>query len=322
MIVTDANMPIVVSALGFLVIFLFLIGIMQFFRVRAEKRELVEKVHRYTGETEAQGKESPSIEAGGKVKDKILEFFNRLGTKVFPQKASDFGQAKVRFLRGGLRGRNVSAVFWGAKFFLMVLFPLCFFSTSIAILGLLNPQVTLAGCLMLALLGFYLPDIWLSLRTSKRKRSIFEGFPDALDLFVVCVEAGMGLDAAINRVAEELELSNTVLSDELKYMNLEMRAGKSRHDALRNLALRADMEDVTSLVTMLIQSDKFGTSMAQALRVYSDSFRTKRYQRAEEIAAKLPVKLVLPLILFIFPSLFVAILGPAAIRLYEVILSR
>ena len=151
---------------------------------------------------------------------------------------------------------------------------------------------------------------------------MLEGIPDALDLLVVCVEAGMGLDAAINRVAEEIKLTNRILSDELKFLNLELRAGKSRQAALRNLAMRTDLEDVNSLVTLLIQTDKFGTSVAKALRVYSDTFRTKRYQKAEELAAKLPVKLVVPLIVFIFPSLFVTILGPAAIRIYEVFLAR
>ena len=145
-----------------------------------------------------------------------------------------------------------------------------------------------------------------------------KGLPDALDLLVVCVEAGMGLDQAINRVAEEIKLTNDVLSDEFKLFNLEMRAGKPRQEAMKDLALRIDLEDMNNLVNLLIQTDRFGTSIAQALTVYSDTFRTKRFMHAEEVAAKLPVKLVLPLILFIFPSLFVAIAGPAAIRVFQV----
>jgi tight adherence protein C len=149
---------------------------------------------------------------------------------------------------------------------------------------------------------------------------MLEGFPDALDLMVVCVEAGMGLDAAINRVGEEMKLRNAVVSEEFRLMGLELRAGKLRRDALRNLGIRTGLDDVKSLMTLLIQTDKFGTSVAQALRVHSDSMRTKRYQKAEEIAAKLPVKLVFPLILFIFPSLFVVIIGPAVIRIFRVLL--
>jgi tight adherence protein C len=320
--ITDAQIPFVISAFGFLVIFLFVLGIMGVYRQRAEKREWVEKIDQFGGGGETLTKEAPHAGNQGKIRSKILELMSTLGRKLFPKKSVNYTGEKLKFLRGGLRGRNVPAVFWGTKFFLMLFFAVFFLVARIAILALLNPQATAAICLVLALLGFYLPDIWLGIRTRRRKRKIFEGFPDALDLMMVCVEAGMGLDAAVNRVAEELELSNKVLSEELKYLNLETRAGKSRHDAFRNLALRTDLEDVHSLVTMLIQSDKFGTSMAQALRVYSDAFRTKRYQKAEEIAAKLPVKLVVPLILFIFPSLFVAILGPAGIRLYEVLLSR
>ena len=152
------------------------------------------------------------------------------------------------------------------------------------------------------------------------KKRLAKGFPDALDLMVVCVEAGMGLDAAINRVGEELGLSHPELSRELNHLNLELRAGKSRQTALRNLANRVDMEDVNSLVTLLIQTDRFGTSVAQALRVFSDSFRTARYQRAEEIAAKIGTKLIFPLVLFIFPSLFVVTLGPALIMAYRTLL--
>jgi tight adherence protein C len=173
---------------------------------------------------------------------------------------------------------------------------------------------------VLAILGYYLPDLWLQFKIARRKESILNGFPDALDLLVVCVEAGMGLDSAINRVAKEIEFDNKVLSGELKLYNLEMRAGKLRQDALRNLAMRTDLEEVNNLATLLIQTDKFGTSVGQALKVYSDTMRVQRFQRAEERAAKIPVKLIFPLILFIFPSLFVAILGPAVINIYKVII--
>jgi tight adherence protein C len=182
--------------------------------------------------------------------------------------------------------------------------------------------MTLTVCTIMALIGFYSADIWLRTKIAGRREKIFRALPDALDLLVVCAEAGMGLDAAINRVAEEIRWSSKELSDELKLLNLELRAGKLRRDALRNLALRVDLEDLRNLVTLLIQADRFGTSVANALRVYSDSLRTKRYQRAEEMAVKLPTKLIFPLVLFIFPALFVAILGPAAINIYRVFLSR
>ena len=146
---------------------------------------------------------------------------------------------------------------------------------------------------------------------------LLKALPDALDLLVICVEAGMGLDEGINRVANEIKLTSADLSEEFRFLNLELRAGKNRESALKNLALRTDIEEMRNLVTLLIQADKFGTSVATTLRVYSDTFRTQRMQKAEELAAKIPVKLVFPLILFIFPSLFVAILGPAVIRIFR-----
>jgi tight adherence protein C len=154
-------------------------------------------------------------------------------------------------------------------------------------------------------------------KTEKRREKILNALPDALDLLVVCVEAGMGLDSAISRVANDSKDGSPELSDELHFMTLELRAGKSRRDALKNLSLRTNLDEVKSLVTLLIETEKFGTSMAEALRVYSDSYRIQRQQRAEEVAAKLPVKLLIPLGLFIFPALFVVILGPAFISIYR-----
>lgn len=192
-----------------------------------------------------------------------------------------------------------------------------FFLARLVIQMVIPSLTLLLISILLTMIGFYLPNLWIRVRISNRKEKMQQGLPDALDLMVVCVEAGTGLDAAINRVGEEMELSNNVLNEEFRLMSMELRAGKQRRDALKNLALRTDIEDVKSLVTLLIQTEKFGTSLAQALRVHSDSMRTKRFQKAEEIAAKLPVKLIFPLVLFIFPSLFVTILGPAAIRIFR-----
>jgi tight adherence protein C len=222
---------------------------------------------------------------------------------------------RIKFLRAGLRGENLAAVFWGTKILFAVGMAICFLAVKINMLAGLGLLATLAGGLYLVFVGFYLPDIWLRIRTARRRKKIFNGLPDALDLLVVCVEAGMGLDAAITRVGEEIRFTDRELSDELRLLNLELRAGKTRVEALRNLGKRVDLEDMNSLVTLLVQTEKFGTSIAQALRVYSDTFRTKRYQAAEELAAKLPVKLLFPLVFFIFPAIFVVILGPAVIQI-------
>jgi tight adherence protein C len=147
---------------------------------------------------------------------------------------------------------------------------------------------------------------------------VFENLPDAIDLMMVCIEAGLGLDAAIARVAQEMRLKSDLLADELHLVGLELRAGSTRERALRNLALRTGVEEVDGLVTMLVQADRFGTSIADSLRVHADMLRTRRRQRAEEAAAKIAVKLLFPLIFCIFPSLMLVLLGPAFIAIYRI----
>ncbi len=170
---------------------------------------------------------------------------------------------------------------------------------------------------LLLAFGFYLPNLVLNHKISARQKKISEGLPDALDLLVVCVEAGLGLNAAMKRVADDLKMNNPVLSLEFNMLNLEILAGLDREQALRNLAERTGVEELSTLCAILIQADRFGTSIAQALRVQSDTMRTNRRQRLEELAARTPVKLVFPLILFIFPALVVVILGPAVIQVAE-----
>ena len=166
-----------------------------------------------------------------------------------------------------------------------------------------------------AALGYYLPNYLLDRVIKQRQRDIFESFPDAIDLMTVCVEAGLAMDASLARVANEIGLKSAVLAEELQLVTLELRAGSAKDKALRNLSLRTGVEDVDALVTMLIQADRFGTSIADSLRVQSDQLRTKRRQRAEEQAAKIGLKLLFPLIFFIFPCLMVVLLGPAILLL-------
>jgi tight adherence protein C len=321
MTIPTVDMPLLVSASALLTLCLLLSGISQYLRQRTAKRKLIEKIQQDDEHWEGLGVESPSSKTDSVVQTPVLNFLNSLGKRMAPDTTStEYSRMRIKFLRAGLRRPNILSMFWGGKIFLAVFLPLCFFVIRISVFRLFNPLATVAICFFLTALGFYLPDIWLGLRTAVRKNKILEGIPDALDLLVVCVEAGMGLDAAIKRVGDEMELTSKVLSDELKLLNMEMNVGKSRQDALRNLAIRTDLEDMNSLVTLLIQTEKFGTDIVKALRVYSDSFRTKRYQKAEEIASKIPVKLIFPLVFFIFPALFVTILGPAAIRMYQTFL--
>jgi tight adherence protein C len=173
--------------------------------------------------------------------------------------------------------------------------------------------VTLLSCF----LGFYLPVMVLRVKQNRRKMEILLALPDALDLLVICVEAGQGLNAALLKVGKECEFKSSALSKELTTINAEMRAGITRTQALRNFALRTDVDDVRAFVAVMIQSDRFGTSIAQALRVHSDSLRTRRRQRAEENARKAPVKLVFPLVFCIFPELLVVILAPGMLSLFR-----
>jgi tight adherence protein C len=169
--------------------------------------------------------------------------------------------------------------------------------------------------LFVIILGYMLPEMWLFWKIKKRQRKLRLALPDALDLLVVCVEVGLGLDQSLLRVAQELRIVHPELSEELQMVNLEMRVGKTRLDALRELARRTGLDELKSLVAMLIQTERFGTSIAQSLRVFSDELRTRRRQQAEEMSAKTTVKMVPPLVFFIFPALLVVILGPAIIAL-------
>ena len=318
---TVTYIPLLLSGLAFVSMLLLFLGVFQYARQYAVRRGLIKKIHWDSENDVFSDAENLSL-TNGEEKRSVFRFLESLGNLLFPRESEDYSQMRLNFLKAGLNRKNVPAIFWGAKCFLGMFLSVIFVLARISVFKMVDPTMSMAICLLLAILGFYAPDIWLRVRTARRKDKILKGLPDALDVLVVCVEAGMGLDAAIKRVADEIRLTNKPLSDELKLFNLELLAGKARQDALRNLALRTDLEDMNSLTTLIIEADKFGTSISKALRVYSDSFRTKRYLRAEEVAAKLPVKLILVLILFIFPALFVVILGPTAIRIYQVLLNR
>ena len=316
------DMAILISVLVFLATLLFLAAGYTFMKFRREHRQVVEKVK--SGgivHPELGGNAVPRT--GNTAKDWILGLFARAGNWAKPRdKGADLSALRKRFLTAGIRHPGAPGIFWGARVLCAALLPALVFFGALVADKKLMPLHILLILLVFAVLGFYLPEVILDLRIRWRKEQIVRGFPDALDLLVVCVEAGMGIDAAINRVAEEIRLSSPVLSDEFRLLNLELRAGKARADALRNLGARTDVEEVRSFATLLIQTDRFGTSVAQALRVHSDAMRTQRYHKAEELAAKLPVKLMFPLILFIFPAIIVVIVGPAAIQIYQTIIAR
>jgi tight adherence protein C len=307
---------------GFLALFLLCLGIAQYIGQRSSRKEIVEKIKLSGDVTGIRQDWQSDDQKGNWFLRPLLNFFKKFGTRSEPETVEDGHTKRIKFLKAGIRGENASAIFYGTKVVLVIILPTIFMVCRLTVFNILSYQMTVVIFVMVALFGYYLPDIWLRQKTDKRKERLLKALPDALDLLVICVEAGMGIDEGVNRMANEIRLTSPDLSDEFKLLNLELRAGKDRPDALRNLALRTDIEEMKNLVTLLIQADKFGTSVATTLRVYSDSFRTQRMQKAEELAAKIPVKLIFPLILFIFPSLFVAILGPAVIRIFRNIVLR
>ena len=218
-------------------------------------------------------------------------------------------------MRAGYRNKSAVTIFFGIKMALIITALLILFvSGSLQSVQRENFFIALVICIGG---GYMLPDFILSTRVTARQERIQLALADALDLLVVCVEAGLGLDQAILKTSEELRVTHPDLCDELNLVNLELRAGKARKEALKNLAERTGVEDFNGLVSMLIQTDKFGTSIAQSLRVHSEALRTKRRQRAEEKAHKVSVKLVFPLVFLIFPAMFVIILGPGVIKIIK-----
>jgi len=215
----------------------------------------------------------------------------------------------------GFPSPSAPAIYVGARVTLAAALAfLAFTVCGLAGVPLLGAMV---GALWGAAMGWVGPAFWVGSKVAQRQREMIRALPDALDLLVVCVEAGLGLNQALVRVAEEIGSVSPVLAMQFALCNLEMRGGMPREDALRNLADRTGLEDIRSFVTMLVQTDRFGTAIAEALRTHSDTLRTKRRQRAEEAAAKTAIKMLFPLVFFIFPALFVVILGPAVIQVIE-----
>ncbi|MFO7559451.1 MAG: type II secretion system F family protein [Desulfobacterales bacterium] len=317
---TDSNLIILVTLITFLSIFLLSIGIGQYIRQKEKRNKIIEKIRR-GGEANLFFEEK-KLKTTHIPENPFLKFLVKLGERIKPENLYSQSKLRAKIFQTGIRKESSTSIFWGAKCLFTIVFPLIFILIRIPFFNVVSHSLTIAISVILALIGFYLPDAVLKIMIDRRKVKIFEELPDAIDLFVVCTEAGMGLDAAISKTANEMATNNSVLSEELKFFNLEIRAGKSRQHALRNLARRTDLEELNSLVTLLIQADRFGTGIAKTLRVFSDSFRNTRYLKAEEIAAKLPVKLVVPLILFIFPALFVVLVGPVAINIYQNLLTK
>lgn len=281
--------------------------VLQIWRRRAEGHTLAEP-SRATGEGIAD-----------QVQDQIrflLEWFARLNQ---PSNVEEVRATRRLLITAGYRSGKAPVFYTGAKLMLAVIAVALVGMIPVKVLGFPTATNLILYYLLAATCGYYAPGVWLKRAIAERQDALQRAIPDALDLMVVCVEAGLGLDQAIARVGEDVKRAHPVLADELNILALELRTGVQRQEALRNLAHRTDLEEVKNLVALLVQTDRFGTSIGQALRVHADSMRTTRRLKAEELAAKLPVKLLLPLIFFIFPSMFVVTIGPACIRMVRVL---
>jgi Flp pilus assembly protein TadC len=257
---------------------------------RPKKRKVVEAI-----------KES-GLSIGG-----VVEHFEH----VLPKSQAEVSVATQRLTRAGFRNESAVRIFYGYKVFVPLV--LCAIAL-VSGLAKLSPFFVYASCLGL---GFLAPDFWLGHRIKTRQKKMERGLPDVLDLLIICIEAGLSLDQATARTSEELEKAQPDLCDEFGILVLEQRAGRARSEAWKNLAERTGVESIRNLVSVLVQSEQFGTSVAKTLRVHSDTMRAKRIQQVEEMAAKTSVKLVFPLVFFIFPALFLVTLGPAVILMME-----
>jgi tight adherence protein C len=247
------------------------------------------------------------------LRDMVERTAPALAKPLTPKTEKEMGRLKQRLVFAGFRGENATTVYLATKLFVMMI--ALFISGAVSLFMYGFSTAALIRILTVGGIGFYLPDIALRFITKKRQENIFLGMPDALDLMVVCVEAGLGLDQAMRKVADEMKKSYRVIAEEFGLCNVQMQMGRTRSEVLQDLGARNGVDDLRSLASILIQADKFGSSVAQALRVQSDSMRTRRRQIAEEKAQKTAVKLIFPMVLFIFPGVFVVLVGPAAINM-------
>jgi tight adherence protein C len=237
-----------------------------------------------------------------------------------PESEEDISKLRMRFMHAGYRDSSAPSIYFAAKALLALALPGAMILVSKALSFEFSQQKFLFFLLFLAAIGYYLPSAIVSWQTRIRQRELFEAFPDSIDLMIVCVEAGLALDMAINRSAAEMRLRSPILADELDLVAMDLRVGSTRERALKNFANRTGLEEISTFVAMLIQADRFGTSLGESLRVHADGLRTRRRMRAEEAAAKIALKMLFPLIFCIFPSLMLVLLGPAFIQISRTLL--
>jgi tight adherence protein C len=253
-------------------------------------------------------------ELGAQAEYKPTAILESLAKLSLPEQGWQDSETKLKFVRAGLRSNKAPLIYYVIKSMVTLVIPVL---AAFLLAGLSEQswQSIAFIVVLIAAAGYYAPDLIINFLSKRRATEIQQNLADLLDLLVVCVESGLGIDAAINRVSREIARSSKIVAEEFYLAGLEMRAGAGRIEALKNLAIRVNLDDLTSLVTMLVQADKFGTSLGESLRIQSEVMRLKKSQRAEELAAKIPVKLLFPLIFFIFPALLMVLIGPAILQM-------
>ena len=292
------------AVLAFLAIFLLIasVGVLLFYREVALKR-----ISEVINPRPHQKSLIATIQETGSSIGNVVKHFENF----MPKSQKEVSVVLQRLTRAGFRNENAIKIFYGCKVVIPLLLAAIAWLSGLASLGPFFVYLITLG------VGFLAPDFWLGRRVEARQKRIQRGLPDVLDLLVICMEAGLSLDQATSRTADELQTSQPDLCDELGIVVLEQRAGRARSDAWKNMAQRTDIESLRNLVSMLVQTEQFGTSIAKMLRVHADTLRVQRVQTIEELAGKTSVKLVFPLVFFIFPALFLVTLGPAAIVMVE-----
>ena len=253
----------------------------------------------------------------GEVAARLLRLLDPVNRFFLPSEAGERGKMERKLMYAGLRSANALPLFYAVKTGLALMLMVAVL-VSAAWLPQWSASKIIFCAMLAAFVGLVIPNFVLDHMVERRQKTLRDGFPDALDLLVVCVEAGLGLTAALQRVSDELKFSHPELGLEFSRVTAEMRAGIEREAALKSLAARTGLEDIRGLVSLLIQTLKFGTSIGETLRVYSEEFRDKRMQRAEELAAKIGTKLIFPLVFCLFPSFFIVAIGPAVVRIIDV----
>jgi tight adherence protein C len=272
-----------------------------------QNESLAQRVFAVINRRTQEKKRATPMESASATLSKVVEKLER----VIPKSQAEISVVQQRLIRAGFRSDNAVNVFYGSKALVVLILVV-----AVTVTGIAKENPVIFYVLALGV-GYLAPDFWLGRVISKRQAKIRLGLPDVLDLLVICVEAGLTLDQALARTVQELSESHPAIADEFGIVVLEQRAGRSRADAWRHVAERTDVDVVRNVVSMLIQSEQFGTSIAKILRTHSDTMRTQRIQAVEEMAAKTTIKLIFPLVFFIFPCLFVVTIGPAAILMME-----